>query len=100
VSQGAQIIKDSPTAAPGRPRPQSGRGGSVRREILDRTLILNATHPRQVLTEYKNHFNAHLPPRVVDRNPIFSPERASPHDPYQVQLMRSTVRLQCAYREC
>jgi transposase InsO family protein len=33
--------------------------GSVRREILDRILIVNAAHLRKVLTEYEDHFNAH-----------------------------------------
>jgi transposase InsO family protein len=32
--------------------------GSVRREILNRILIVNAAHLRKVLTEYEDHFNA------------------------------------------
>jgi hypothetical protein len=35
--------------------------GSVRRELLDRTLILPAAHLRKVLTEYEDHFNGHRP---------------------------------------
>ena len=35
--------------------------GSVRREILDRILIVNAAHLRKVLTEYEDHFNARRP---------------------------------------
>jgi hypothetical protein len=38
--------------------------GSVRREILDRILIVNAAHLRQVLAEYEDHFNAHRPHRA------------------------------------
>ena len=30
--------------------------GSVRREILDRILIVNAAHLRKVLSEYESHF--------------------------------------------
>lgn len=33
--------------------------GSLRRELLDRMLILNARHLRRVLAEYEHHFNTH-----------------------------------------
>jgi putative transposase len=39
--------------------------GSVRRELLDRILIVNAAHLRWVLTEYESHFNAHRPHRAL-----------------------------------
>jgi putative transposase len=41
--------------------------GSVRREILDRTLIVNAAHLRKVLTEYEDHFNARRPHRALNQ---------------------------------
>jgi transposase InsO family protein len=41
--------------------------GSVRREILDRILIVNAAHLRKVLTEYKDHFNARRPHRALNQ---------------------------------
>jgi transposase InsO family protein len=41
--------------------------GSVRREILDRILIVNAAHLRKVLTEYEDHFNAHRPHRALNQ---------------------------------
>ncbi|MFL6051616.1 MAG: integrase core domain-containing protein [Actinoallomurus sp.] len=37
--------------------------GGVRREVLDRILVLNAAHLRKVLVEYEDHFNAHRPHR-------------------------------------
>jgi putative transposase len=40
--------------------------GSVRRELLDRTLIMNAHHLRKVLTEYEAYFNGHRPHRALD----------------------------------
>ena len=40
-------------------------GGSVRREVLDRILIVNAAHLRKVLAEYEDHFNAHRPHRIL-----------------------------------
>jgi putative transposase len=44
--------------------------GSLRREVLDRILIINAEHLRKVLAEHEAHFNAHRPHR--------SPEQTSP----------------------
>jgi putative transposase len=47
--------------------------GSVRREILDRTLIVNATHLRIVLAEYEDHFNAHRPHRALNQSSPLRP---------------------------
>jgi putative transposase len=41
--------------------------GSVRREILDRILIVDAAHLRKVLNEYEDHFNARRPHRALNR---------------------------------
>ncbi len=40
--------------------------GSVRREVLDRMLIINAAHLRKVLSEYESHFNGHRPHRALN----------------------------------
>ena len=56
--------------------------GSVRREILDRILIVNAAHLRKVLTEYEAHFNAHRPHRALNQA---SPLRALP-DPVDADI--------------
>ncbi|MFL6052044.1 MAG: integrase core domain-containing protein [Actinoallomurus sp.] len=56
--------------------------GSVRREILDRILILNAAHLRKVLNEYEDHFNAHRPHRALNQA---SPLRALP-DPVEADI--------------
>ena len=37
-----------------------------RRELLDRTLIWNQSHLRQILHEYENHHNQHRPHRSLD----------------------------------
>jgi putative transposase len=42
--------------------------GTVRRECLDRILILGAAHLRHVLNEYVNHYNHHRPHRALDQN--------------------------------
>jgi putative transposase len=49
--------------------------GTVRREILDRILIMNAAHLRKVLAEYETYFNEHRPHRALNQA---SPLRALP----------------------
>jgi hypothetical protein len=39
--------------------------GSIRRELLDRTLIINPRHAATVLSEYQHHFNSHRPHRAL-----------------------------------
>jgi putative transposase len=56
--------------------------GSVRRELLDRILIMNARHLRKVLTEYESHFNEHRPHRALNHA---SPLRALP-DPVNADI--------------
>jgi putative transposase len=41
--------------------------GSVRRELLDRILIMNARHLRKVLAEDESHFNGHRPHRALNQ---------------------------------
>ena len=48
--------------------------GTLRRELLDRTLILNQAHLRAVLAEYQEHYNTARPhqgigQRVPDPGP-------------------------------
>ena len=40
--------------------------GGCRRELLDRTLIWNQNHLRQVLREYESHHNQHRPHRSLN----------------------------------
>ncbi|WP_344412646.1 integrase core domain-containing protein [Amycolatopsis minnesotensis] len=43
--------------------------GSVRRECLDRMLVVNRRHLEKVLAEYVDHFNQHRPHRSLDQRP-------------------------------
>jgi len=43
--------------------------GSVRRECLDRMLVVSRQHLEQVLAEYVDHFNRHRPHRSLDQQP-------------------------------
>jgi putative transposase len=56
--------------------------GSVRREILDRILIMNEHHLRTVLAEYETYFNEHRPHRALNQA---SPLRALP-DPVDAEI--------------
>jgi putative transposase len=50
--------------------------GSIRRELLDRILIVNQRHARGVLREYERHYNTHRPHRTLDQA---APLRPLPH---------------------
>jgi putative transposase len=39
--------------------------GSIRRELLDRILIINPRHAATVLDEYQHHYNSHRPHRTL-----------------------------------
>jgi putative transposase len=47
---------------------------SVRRELLDRILIMNERHLRTALTEYETYFNEHRPHRALSQaSPLRTP---------------------------
>jgi putative transposase len=56
--------------------------GSVRRELLDRILIINERHLRTVLAQYETYFNEHRPHRALNQA---SPLRALP-DPVDAEI--------------
>jgi transposase InsO family protein len=64
LSEGVKIIR-SPIRAPRANAIMERWVGSCRREILERILIVNAQHLRQVLAEYETHFNTHRPHRAL-----------------------------------
>jgi transposase InsO family protein len=50
--------------------------GTIRRELLDRLLIINQRHAAAVLREFQHHYNHHRPHRSLDQA---APARALPH---------------------
>ncbi len=70
-SEGIQVIK-APVRAP-KARAHAERWvGSVRRECLDRLLILGRRHLHHVLAAYVRHFNEHRPHRALGQQPPLS----------------------------
>jgi putative transposase len=47
--------------------------GTVRRELLDRMLILGCRQLRSVLAEYADHYNGHRPHRALEQAPPLEP---------------------------
>jgi transposase InsO family protein len=67
--------------------------GTLRRELLDRILILNQSHLRAVLTDYQEHYNTARPhqslgQRVPDGDPI---RRVTAAHPVTCQIRRKPV---------
>jgi putative transposase len=51
--------------------------GTIRRELLDRILIINQQHATAVLRHYERHYNNHRPHRTLGQA---APQRPLPHD--------------------
>lgn len=67
-SEGIRAIR-APLAAP-RAKAHAERWvGSVRRECLDRILIVSRTHLERVLREYVAYYNTHRPHRTLEQQP-------------------------------
>jgi putative transposase len=67
--------------------------GTLLRELLDRTLILNQAHLRAVLAGYQEHYHTARPHQGIDqRVPDVTPAPASPQpDPGTCQISRKPV---------
>ncbi|MFI6396160.1 integrase core domain-containing protein [Nonomuraea sp. NPDC050540] len=62
--------------------------GTLRRELLDRTLILNEQHLRRTLTQYLKHYNTARPHRGIGQ---LSLSQAEAEPPLQVDLASHRV---------
>jgi putative transposase len=67
--------------------------GTLRREFLDQTLILNQAHLRAVLAEYQEHYNTARPHQGIDQHvPHPGPApRVIPADPGTCQIRRKPI---------
>ena len=85
ASEGIRIIK-TPLRAPRANAIMERWIGSLRRELFDRMLILNARHLRRVIAEYEDHFNTHRPHRSLAQA---APLRALPQpDTTDIKIIR------------
>ncbi|MGB5759561.1 MAG: integrase core domain-containing protein [Acidimicrobiales bacterium] len=63
--------------------------GSIRRELLDRTIIWNRRQLERLVADYIEHYNAHRPHQSLDQRPP-SPEQGPPEaPPATVTVLRS-----------
>jgi transposase InsO family protein len=70
-SEGIRVIK-APVRAP-KARAHAERWvGSVRRECLDRLLIVGRRHLESVIKTYSRHYNEHRPHRSLGQRPLIS----------------------------
>ena len=87
-SESVRVIR-APVAAP-RAKAHAERWvGSVRRECLDRLLIISRKHLERVLREYVEHYNTHRPHRALEqRPPVTKPPPSPPRDNDLLRLRR------------
>jgi putative transposase len=65
--------------------------GSLRRELLDRTLIVNRRHLEHILAVFVDHYNTHRPHRSLDQAPPAG--RIAPRTPDEDAVVHLRQRL-------
>jgi transposase InsO family protein len=80
ASEGIRILR-TPVRAPRANAIAERWIGTVRRELLDRILILNRRHLEHVLAEYARHFNEHRPHRALHHAAPLKPLPRPRHSP-------------------
>jgi putative transposase len=90
-SEGIRVIK-APVRAP-KARAHAERWvGSVRRECLDRLLILGRRHLQHVVTTYTRHYNEHRPHRGLGQRPPLSEGPPSDEQPLADMIELDRIR--------
>jgi putative transposase len=72
AAEGLEVLT-TPVRAPRANAYAERWGGTVRREVLDRMLILGCRQLRSVLAEYADHYNDHRPHRALGQAPPVGP---------------------------
>ena len=54
--------------------------GTLRRELLDRTVIWNRHQIERLVTDYTDHYNMHRPHRSLDQRPPVATDAADQPD--------------------
>ncbi len=63
--------------------------GTLRRELLDRTLVWNQRQLQRLVVDYIDHYNTHRPHRALDQMPPTGGQ--APNPPHQqIRLVKST----------
>ena len=62
--------------------------GTLRRELLDRLLIVNEHHLRELLAEYLRHYNSARPHRALGQ---LTPAQAATRPPEPVNLLEHRI---------
>jgi len=64
--------------------------GSIRRELLDRTLIWNQNQLERLVVDYIDHYNQHRPHRSLNQQPPKAHEALAPAEPRHLRVTKST----------
>ena len=64
--------------------------GSVRHELLDRTIIWNQRQLQRLVTDYVDHYNGHRPHRYLEQRPPTPNENPPAQAPTKVTTLRTT----------
>ncbi len=99
AAEGARIVK-TPVGAPRANAICERVIGSIRRECLDRMLILGRRHLEAVVAEYIEHYNSHRPRRSLSqRSPAALDSLPAPIDDINPARVQRTDRLGGLVRE-
>ena len=63
--------------------------GSIRRELLDRTIIWNQRQLERLVVDYIDHYNDHRPHRSLDQRPPRATEAPTPPGQRHLQVVKS-----------
>ena len=88
-SPGRKILK-APVGAPVAKAFAERWIGSIRREILDRTIIWNQRQLEHLVIDYIDHYNQHRPHRCLNQRPPMAPAPSLDTHPHQLQVTKST----------